>query len=352
METAGSSGTGAGYEDNFTFAPVDYPEPVIPTALTIKNIPIQFPEDQFKLLFKTFALPEPYAFNYHYHRQDNLFRGMAFANFRSSEDAQAVLEQLNGLEVEGRRIRVENKKQQQGNNTTTTPQQQQQQRYRTPRSGLIEWIPAVAESFALMDHATATPSRIPPRSRSTTSTSADMEVIKAIMQDLKDENASSPPDQHTIFYFSFPNWFTKYQRKCVHVLATKLDMLDRKHHGHTLTVAPTPTNLQFVSADRIKAEGDALVMAVAGQESDTPPVDTDYTYVISTRHADFMERLRLLKNNTTTNNNTTTVTIPPPSPSPRPPQPFITTTTTTTIIPLRQPNGPPHLLTDANNFKP
>lgn len=55
------------------------------------------------------AIPTPYAFNYHLDPQGN-FRGLAFANFRASADADAVVAALNGFDVQGRKLRVEYKK--------------------------------------------------------------------------------------------------------------------------------------------------------------------------------------------------------------------------------------------------
>lgn len=55
------------------------------------------------------SIPTPYAFNYHLDQQGS-FRGLAFANFRQSVDADAVVAALNGFDVQGRKLRVEYKK--------------------------------------------------------------------------------------------------------------------------------------------------------------------------------------------------------------------------------------------------
>lgn len=55
------------------------------------------------------SIPTPYAFNYHLD-QSGQFRGLAFANFRQSVDADAVVAALNGFDVQGRKLRVEYKK--------------------------------------------------------------------------------------------------------------------------------------------------------------------------------------------------------------------------------------------------
>lgn len=50
----------------------------------------------------------PYAFNYHF--DQGIFRGLAFANFHSPAEASEVVAALNGLDVSGRKLRVEYKK--------------------------------------------------------------------------------------------------------------------------------------------------------------------------------------------------------------------------------------------------
>ena len=63
----------------------------------------------FSLLQASLSIPTPYAFNYHLDQQ-GAFRGLAFANFRQSADADAVVAALNGFDVQGRKLRVEYKK--------------------------------------------------------------------------------------------------------------------------------------------------------------------------------------------------------------------------------------------------
>lgn len=54
------------------------------------------------------GIPVPYAFNYHF--DQGIFRGLAFANFHSPAEANEVVAALNGLDVSGRKLRVEYKK--------------------------------------------------------------------------------------------------------------------------------------------------------------------------------------------------------------------------------------------------
>jgi RNA recognition motif-containing protein len=53
-------------------------------------------------------IPQPYAFNYHF--DNGIFRGLAFANYRNREETDVVVQALNGLELAGRKLRVEYKK--------------------------------------------------------------------------------------------------------------------------------------------------------------------------------------------------------------------------------------------------
>lgn len=81
---------------------------LIPTAIVIKNIPFNVRKEMLTQIMTDLGLPQPYAFNYHF--DNGIFRGLAFANFQSPLDTQTVIEQLNGYEVQGRKLRVEYKK--------------------------------------------------------------------------------------------------------------------------------------------------------------------------------------------------------------------------------------------------
>lgn len=82
---------------------------IIPTAIVIKNIPFNVKRETLLDIIASLSIPTPYAFNYHLDQQ-GAFRGLAFANFRQSTDADAVVVALNGFDVQGRKLRVEYKK--------------------------------------------------------------------------------------------------------------------------------------------------------------------------------------------------------------------------------------------------
>ncbi|KAH8678330.1 hypothetical protein BX600DRAFT_431614 [Xylariales sp. PMI_506] len=81
---------------------------LIPTAIVIKNIQFQCRKEMLQGIMATMNLPQPYAFNYHFDK--GVFRGLAFANFSTPEDTAIVIQKMNGLEVMGRKLRVEYKK--------------------------------------------------------------------------------------------------------------------------------------------------------------------------------------------------------------------------------------------------
>ncbi|RKP32264.1 hypothetical protein METBISCDRAFT_12442 [Metschnikowia bicuspidata] len=86
----------------------DEDEELIPTAIVIKNIPFAIKKEQLLDVMTKLGLPQPYAFNYHF--DNGVFRGLAFANFASTDETAAVVTRLNGREIGGRKLRVEYKK--------------------------------------------------------------------------------------------------------------------------------------------------------------------------------------------------------------------------------------------------
>jgi RNA recognition motif-containing protein len=83
-------------------------EELIPTAIVIKNIPFAVKKEQLVAIMTDMHLPLPYAFNYHF--DNGVFRGLAFANFTTPEETQQVIDVMNHLELQGRKLRVEYKK--------------------------------------------------------------------------------------------------------------------------------------------------------------------------------------------------------------------------------------------------
>ncbi|KAG9303916.1 hypothetical protein G9A89_005826 [Geosiphon pyriformis] len=80
----------------------------IPTAIVIKNIPFSIKRDALVAILNNLDIPKPYAFNYHF--DNGVFRGLAFANYRTPEETDLVVSALNGYDVAGRKLRVEYKR--------------------------------------------------------------------------------------------------------------------------------------------------------------------------------------------------------------------------------------------------
>ncbi|ABN68531.1 predicted protein [Scheffersomyces stipitis CBS 6054] len=114
LQSSDPSGSNIGKDDdnsvNNTINDTDTidDDELIPTAIVIKNIPFAIKKEQLLDVMTKLNLPLPYAFNYHF--DNGVFRGLAFANFTSTEETSLVVNHLNGREIGGRKLRVEYKK--------------------------------------------------------------------------------------------------------------------------------------------------------------------------------------------------------------------------------------------------
>jgi hypothetical protein len=99
--------TGGQHQQSRGSPPMDSDE-LIPTAIVIKNIPFAVKKEQLVGLMTDMNLPLPYAFNYHF--DNGVFRGLAFANFTTPEETQQVIDSMNHMDLQGRKLRVEYKK--------------------------------------------------------------------------------------------------------------------------------------------------------------------------------------------------------------------------------------------------
>ncbi|CAO0793948.1 unnamed protein product [Mucor circinelloides] len=86
----------------------DDEDQIIPTAIVIKNIPFSVKKDALLSKLASMDVPAAYAFNYHF--DNGVFRGLAFANYKTPEETEIVVNTINGLEIGGRKLRVEYKK--------------------------------------------------------------------------------------------------------------------------------------------------------------------------------------------------------------------------------------------------
>ncbi|PIA15612.1 hypothetical protein COEREDRAFT_44483, partial [Coemansia reversa NRRL 1564] len=84
------------------------PDDAIPNAIVVKNINFAIKREELLQTIADRGLPVPYAFNYHF--EGTMFRGLAFGNFRTPEEAARVIVGLNGVSLLGRPLKVEYKK--------------------------------------------------------------------------------------------------------------------------------------------------------------------------------------------------------------------------------------------------
>lgn len=79
------------------------------TTLVIKNLPFSMKQEKLMLILHAFDEQKPESVAFH-HDSSGTFRGMAFAKYRSIQDAVFVFDHINGIDVGGRPIRVEYKR--------------------------------------------------------------------------------------------------------------------------------------------------------------------------------------------------------------------------------------------------
>ena len=210
---------------------------LIPTAIVIKNIPFNVRKEMLTSIMSDLGLPQPYAFNYHF--DNGIFRGLAFANFQSPIDTQTVIEQLNGYEVQGRKLRVEYKK--------MLPEHEREriEREKREKRGQLEeqHQPIQLHSQSSMhslNAAHSTRSRASPLRKS--STKSTMKLTSAAANpvtlagdvDLNNPDTLSFYTELTLFkndanreIIVFPATITPQQRRTVHILAHNMGLEHR-----------------------------------------------------------------------------------------------------------------------------
>ncbi|CAG99936.1 Pin4p [Kluyveromyces lactis] len=147
-------------------------EELIPTAIVIKNIPFAIKKEQLLEVIAKMDLPLPYAFNYHF--DNGVFRGLAFANFTTTEETTTVVQSLNGKEIGGRKLRVEYKK--------MLPQAEREriEREKREKRGQLEEQHRSMSNISLQSLG-ATPSSAPPGGPSMASNNSSSQLFNSFM---------------------------------------------------------------------------------------------------------------------------------------------------------------------------
>eukprot|EP01113_Clastostelium_recurvatum_P050769 TRINITY_DN969_c0_g1_i1.p1 TRINITY_DN969_c0_g1~~TRINITY_DN969_c0_g1_i1.p1 ORF type:complete len:465 (-),score=126.80 TRINITY_DN969_c0_g1_i1:163-1557(-) len=97
----------AGSAPSIAFTP-STPSEKPDTILVLKNLPFSLKQDQLEDLLKPLSENLPQSVNLHY--EGGVFKGMAFIKYRQLEEAVKVFDNLNGVDVGGRKVRVEYKR--------------------------------------------------------------------------------------------------------------------------------------------------------------------------------------------------------------------------------------------------
>ncbi|KAK2743995.1 hypothetical protein FQN57_004448 [Myotisia sp. PD_48] len=197
----------------------DLEDELIPTAIVIKNIPFAVKKEQLLGLMTEMSLPLPYAFNYHF--DSGVFRGLAFANFTSSEETAAVIDMLNHFELQGRKLRVEYKK--------MLPAQEREriEREKRERRGQLEeqHRPMASSQLQTQASMSSLTSHLPTTSPSPVSQRGKLEVDMNDSQTLEYYSQlllfKQDPTREVLIFA--PN-LTPIQRRIVHTLSHNMGM--------------------------------------------------------------------------------------------------------------------------------
>ncbi|CCG80543.1 putative R3H domain protein [Taphrina deformans PYCC 5710] len=190
---------------------------VISTAVVVKNIPFSLKKETLLELFVSsypichppriliikdqMALPKPYAFNYHF--DNGTFRGLAFANFHSSEETQHVIRALNGYELIGRKLRVEYKK--------VLPADQRERIELQKRQRTVQ-----EESAATMNALRA--KTVEKKLELDLNDPATLQIYSQLLL-FRDDNSPQSRTQ-----MAFPPEFSMHQRRVVHLISQRLGL--------------------------------------------------------------------------------------------------------------------------------
>ncbi|RFU24157.1 hypothetical protein B7463_g12176, partial [Scytalidium lignicola] len=203
-------------------------EELIPTAIVIKNIPFAVKKEQLVALMTEMNLPLPYAFNYHF--DNGVFRGLAFANFTTPEETSQVIDAMNHMDLQGRKLRVEYKK------MLPAAERDRIERDKRERRGQLQEQHQPMQSGSLHNQTSLSSinSGIPTTSPSPVSMRSDMKLTGI---DLNDPTTLGFYTELLLFkgdagreILIFPSTITPMERRTIHTLAHNMG-LDHRSEG-------------------------------------------------------------------------------------------------------------------------
>jgi len=108
-------------------------------TLVLKNLPFNLKTEKLQEILNNFEV-RPTSVNYHVDAS-GMFRGMAFAKYKNIDESSKAYELLNGLEVAGRKIRVEFKRK--SSNASANPSQQKLEKEKQEKTPEKQYAPNV-----------------------------------------------------------------------------------------------------------------------------------------------------------------------------------------------------------------
>jgi len=161
-------------------------------TLVLKNLPFNLKTEKLQEILNNFEV-RPTSVNYHVDAS-GMFRGMAFAKYKNIDESSKAYELLNGLEVAGRKIRVEFKRK--SSNASANPSQQKLEKEKQEKTPEKQYAPNVHLDLDNLDD----------------DTKKFYEQLIAFKEN------------PTMTEISFPHTLTSYQKKQIHHLADKLGL--------------------------------------------------------------------------------------------------------------------------------
>lgn len=227
----------------------DDDDELIPTAIVIKNIPFAIKKEQLLDVMTKLNLPLPYAFNYHF--DNGVFRGLAFANFTSTEETSMVVNNLNGREIGGRKLRVEYKK--------MLPAQEREriEREKREKRGQLEEQHRSGSNASLASLISAASTTAATKNLSVNGQQYSTQTERVFVHFPSGSNAPQPPPElnlndpeilelysqlltyrddnsKLIFELAFPSNLTMSQRKVISHLCSFLNLLELYDNGYII----------------------------------------------------------------------------------------------------------------------
>jgi RNA recognition motif-containing protein len=207
---------------------------LIPTAIVIKNIPFNIRKETLTQMMTDMLLPQPYAFNYHF--DQGVFRGLAFANFQNAEDTATVIDKMNGLDVQGRKLRVEYKKMLPEHERERIEREKREKRGQLEEQHRPLPLHQQGSMHSLTNAATSSGQRNSPlrKSPGPVATTRSPTNVPVGDVDLNDPQTLSFYTELTLFrndpdreILIFPNSITPVQRRTIHILAHNMGLEHR-----------------------------------------------------------------------------------------------------------------------------